>query len=176
MAVATEKEVRNYDSSGKLLRTIKGTTVPGVAFEMPMGVAYSAAAKALIITDLENRIVRMPLPYRRDRAACGRGTRGDSRHHGSYEASGARRRSAVIGSSRKSLLFSRDEKKRISKFSTSPVPGLSRAMTPVPDLVRFLLFVRRLRIDVEDVPLAIVGEGQLRCHSTLTPWLRRRVR
>jgi YYY domain-containing protein len=62
VTVATEKEVRNYDGSGKLLRTIKGTSVPGVAFEMPMGVAYSAAAKALIITDLENRIVRMPLP------------------------------------------------------------------------------------------------------------------
>ncbi len=60
VTVSGDKEVRSYDRSGKLLVTIKDNSIPGVHFETPMGVAYSAAAKELVITDLENRIVRIP--------------------------------------------------------------------------------------------------------------------
>ncbi len=61
VTVSGEKEVRNYDASGKLLRTITGKSIPGVSFETPMGIAYSPATQQLIISELENRLVRIPL-------------------------------------------------------------------------------------------------------------------
>jgi DNA-binding beta-propeller fold protein YncE len=60
VTVPGAKEVRNYDRSGKLLRTIAGQGAGGAAFETPMGIAYSAATRELIVTDLENRVVRLP--------------------------------------------------------------------------------------------------------------------
>ncbi len=60
VTVPTEKEVRNYDLTGKLLRTITTNSIPGVIFEMPMGISYNAAAHALVIADLEDRLVRIP--------------------------------------------------------------------------------------------------------------------
>ncbi len=61
LTVPGDKEIRNYDTKGKLLRTITGKSIPGVPFDTPMGIAYSAATKELIVTDLENRILRVPL-------------------------------------------------------------------------------------------------------------------
>lgn len=60
VTVPGAKEVRNYDRRGKLLRTIAGQSAGGAAFETPMGIAYSAATRELIVTDLENRVVRLP--------------------------------------------------------------------------------------------------------------------
>jgi len=56
------KEVRNYDTSGKLLRTITRTSLPNATFDTPMGISYSAASRELVISDLEHRLVRIPLP------------------------------------------------------------------------------------------------------------------
>jgi sugar lactone lactonase YvrE len=64
VTVPGDKEIRAYDSKGKLLRSITGKSIPGVSFETPMGIAYSAADKQLIVTDLENRILRVPLAGR----------------------------------------------------------------------------------------------------------------
>ncbi len=61
VTVPLEREVRNYDASGKLLRTITATSVPGVTFETPMGIAYSAPTNTLIVSDLAGRLVRLPL-------------------------------------------------------------------------------------------------------------------
>ena len=61
VTVPGDKEIRAYDSKGKLLKTITGKSIPNVSFETPMGIAYSAADKQLIVSDLENRILRVPL-------------------------------------------------------------------------------------------------------------------
>lgn len=54
--------VRAYDRNGKLLRQIHGRQYPGAQFEKPLGLAYSRVTNELIVTDLENRVVRLPLP------------------------------------------------------------------------------------------------------------------
>jgi len=59
VTVPGAKEVRSYNRSGKVLRTITGRSAGGAAFETPMGIAYNAAARELIVTDLENRLVRI---------------------------------------------------------------------------------------------------------------------
>ncbi|GBD26194.1 Serine/threonine-protein kinase PknD [bacterium HR30] len=59
LTVPGDKEVRCYDRAGKLLLTIRGDGSAGVVFETPMGIAFDAAAGELVITDLENRIVRI---------------------------------------------------------------------------------------------------------------------
>jgi sugar lactone lactonase YvrE len=60
VTVPSAKEVRNYDRNGKLLRTITGREAGGAAFEKPMGIAYSTATHELMVTDLDNRLVRIP--------------------------------------------------------------------------------------------------------------------
>ena len=61
VTVPVAKEVRAYDKPGKLLRTIKSQSIPGVTFETPMGIAFAGGAHPeLIIADLENRLVRIP--------------------------------------------------------------------------------------------------------------------
>ena len=68
VTVPVAKEVRVYDKAGTLLRTIKSQSIPGVIFETPMGIAWSAAAPGaphgappeFIVADLENRLVRIP--------------------------------------------------------------------------------------------------------------------
>ncbi|MCX8072082.1 MAG: DUF2298 domain-containing protein [Candidatus Binatia bacterium] len=57
--VPGDKEVRCYDRSGKLLRAIRGDGSAGVVFDTPMGIAFDAATNELVISDLENRIVRI---------------------------------------------------------------------------------------------------------------------
>src|SRR5207249_202943 len=44
VTVPAAKEVRSYDATGQLLRTITGTSVAGVTFATPMGIAYDAAS------------------------------------------------------------------------------------------------------------------------------------
>jgi tripartite motif-containing protein 71 len=61
VTVPGAKEIRNYDTSGKLLRTIKGSGTPGVTFDTPMGIAYSPTSRELIVSDLDHRLVRIPL-------------------------------------------------------------------------------------------------------------------
>ncbi len=60
VTVPTQKEIRGYDRSGKLLKTIRTQTIPGISFETPMAVAYSAATNELVVTDLEHRVLRIP--------------------------------------------------------------------------------------------------------------------
>jgi len=61
VTVPAEKEVRGYDRSGKLLRTITPQSHPGAHFNIPMGIAYDAADESLAIADLDGRLVRIPL-------------------------------------------------------------------------------------------------------------------
>lgn len=60
VTVPTAKEIRAYDRGGTLLRTIRSQTIPGVIFETPMAVAYSAANDDLAVSDLDHRILRIP--------------------------------------------------------------------------------------------------------------------
>jgi len=60
VTVPGAKEVRAYDSTGKLVRTITGRSIPGVTFDTPMGIGYSAATKQLVVSDLDHRLVRIP--------------------------------------------------------------------------------------------------------------------
>ena len=61
VTVPGAREIRNYDAKGKLLRTITPQSVPGVRFEMPMGIAYSPVSHELVVSDIENRLLRIPL-------------------------------------------------------------------------------------------------------------------
>jgi DNA-binding beta-propeller fold protein YncE len=52
--------VREYAADGRMLREIGGP--PGdTAFRTPLGVAYDLHGPSLLVTDLENRVVRVPL-------------------------------------------------------------------------------------------------------------------
>jgi sugar lactone lactonase YvrE len=62
VTVPGAKEVRAYDNSGKLLHTITGQSVPGAAFDTPMGIGLSPTGKEIIVTDLAHRLVRIPNP------------------------------------------------------------------------------------------------------------------
>jgi hypothetical protein len=43
-----------------LLRTITGQGTAGVTFDTPIGIAYSTAAREVIVADLADRVVRIP--------------------------------------------------------------------------------------------------------------------
>ena len=60
VTVPGAKEIRAYDRTGKLLRTIQGQQIPGVIFDTPMGIAYSPAKHELVIADLDHKVVRIP--------------------------------------------------------------------------------------------------------------------
>jgi DNA-binding beta-propeller fold protein YncE len=60
VTVPTEKTVRAYDKTGKLLRTITGSTIAGAAFNTPMGIAYDPLTKELVVSDLDGPPVRFP--------------------------------------------------------------------------------------------------------------------
>ncbi len=60
VSVPNSKEIRAYDDKGKLLQTIRGGDQAGAPFVTPMGIAYDASGKSLVVADLENRIVRIP--------------------------------------------------------------------------------------------------------------------
>lgn len=60
LTVPAAKEVRCYDRSGKLLRTVRGDGSAGVVFDTPMGIAFDRGTGELVVSDLENRLVRVP--------------------------------------------------------------------------------------------------------------------
>ena len=60
VTVPGAKEIRVYDSAGQLLRTITSRSVPGVIFDTPMGIAFSASTKQLFVTDLDHRLFSIP--------------------------------------------------------------------------------------------------------------------
>lgn len=64
LTVPLEGEVRHYSAGGRLLEAIRGGQVPGADFRGPMGIALDPAGKALLVTDLAGRIVRLPLGAR----------------------------------------------------------------------------------------------------------------
>lgn len=61
VTVPGAREVRAYDRRGKLLRTITGTSIPGATFETPMGIAFDAKRRELVIADLADKLVRVPI-------------------------------------------------------------------------------------------------------------------
>jgi sugar lactone lactonase YvrE len=53
-------EVRAYDKSGKLLRTITAKTNPTTHLDTPIGITYRPATKELIVSDVAGRLLRLP--------------------------------------------------------------------------------------------------------------------
>ena len=60
MTVPTRQLIRAYDATGKVLKEIQGGDEPTLPFDRPMGIAYDQRDDTLVITDLENRLVRLP--------------------------------------------------------------------------------------------------------------------
>lgn len=60
VTVPAAMEVRAYDRSGKLLRTVTRTTIPSAPFDTPIGITYNPATKEIIVTDLNNQMARFP--------------------------------------------------------------------------------------------------------------------
>jgi sugar lactone lactonase YvrE len=60
LTVPAAKQVRAYDRSGKLMHTITSTSIPGVSFDTPMGIAFDPTAGDLVVTDLGHRLLRIP--------------------------------------------------------------------------------------------------------------------
>jgi sugar lactone lactonase YvrE len=61
VTVPLQKVVRAYDHSGTVLRELRGEINGKTYFKVPIGVAYDAAVKDLVITDLENNLARIPI-------------------------------------------------------------------------------------------------------------------
>lgn len=61
VTVPVEEQIRAYDRSGKLLRTIESQSLPSVIFAKPMGLDYDPAHQGLVVTDLDGRVFRVPL-------------------------------------------------------------------------------------------------------------------
>jgi sugar lactone lactonase YvrE len=58
VTVPRQHEVRAYTPDGKLVKTIKKDDLPANArFETPVGIAWIAAKKKLVVTDIENRVL-----------------------------------------------------------------------------------------------------------------------
>ncbi len=57
VTVPGDKEVRVYDRNGAVIRTISGQ---GAGFDTPMGIVFNAAVQEFVVSDLENRISRIP--------------------------------------------------------------------------------------------------------------------
>lgn len=62
VTVPLEKEVRGYTRDGKLVRVYRPQSIPAARFSTPLGIAYNAVTNQLIVTDLDNRVVALPLP------------------------------------------------------------------------------------------------------------------
>ncbi|MBI3785098.1 MAG: SMP-30/gluconolactonase/LRE family protein [Deltaproteobacteria bacterium] len=61
VTVPSQHEVRAYDGKGKLLRTIGSHSVKGQEFEIPLGIAFDPGTKELVVADVHNKIVRLPM-------------------------------------------------------------------------------------------------------------------
>lgn len=64
VTVPLEGVVRGYDRAGRVVREITGKEMPMGLFQKPLGIAYSERFHELFVTDLENRIARLPLPVK----------------------------------------------------------------------------------------------------------------
>ncbi len=62
MTVPLSQEVRAYDRTGNILHQLLGKENRGSPFQRPMGIAFLPASNELVVTDLENRLVHIPLP------------------------------------------------------------------------------------------------------------------
>lgn len=60
VTVPTKQLIRAYDATGKVVKEIQGGDEPSLPFDRPMGIAYDARNDTLVITDLENRLERLP--------------------------------------------------------------------------------------------------------------------
>jgi DNA-binding beta-propeller fold protein YncE len=61
VTVPDAREVRAYDREGKLLETIRGSEDRSGLFQKPMGIALMPGGNELVISDLEGRLVKLPL-------------------------------------------------------------------------------------------------------------------
>lgn len=59
VTVPLEREVRHYGPDGTLRRVLKGAGGGEPGFNRPMGLALESSGEALIVTDLEGRLVRL---------------------------------------------------------------------------------------------------------------------
>jgi DNA-binding beta-propeller fold protein YncE len=57
--------VRAYDPQGRLLRELRGRD-DATPFRTPLGLAYDPRGPSLLVTDLEHRVLRVPLPREAD--------------------------------------------------------------------------------------------------------------
>lgn len=61
VTVPLAKELRAYSETGELLHVISGAAlVPPL--EIPVGIAYHPGSRMLVVTDIANRVVRLPCP------------------------------------------------------------------------------------------------------------------
>jgi DNA-binding beta-propeller fold protein YncE len=61
LTVPDKREVRAYDREGNLLETIRGSEDRTGTFQKPMGIALMPGGQELVISDLEGRLVKIPL-------------------------------------------------------------------------------------------------------------------
>ncbi len=62
VSVPSAKEIRAYDENGTVLHTITARTFPDIFFATPIGVDVDPTRDELVVTDLDGRMVRVPLP------------------------------------------------------------------------------------------------------------------
>jgi sugar lactone lactonase YvrE len=60
VTVPVERQIRAYDTEGKLLATIHGGK--DEPFDRPMGIGIHPVTGNLVVTDLEHRLVQVPKP------------------------------------------------------------------------------------------------------------------
>jgi len=62
VTVPLQHAIRAYDRSGKLLHEIEGGSGKKVLFHIPIGIVYSPTTNELVVTDIENAVVRLAVP------------------------------------------------------------------------------------------------------------------
>lgn len=61
VTVPLAKELRAYTETGELLHVISGATLDP-PLEIPVGIAYDPGSRVLVVTDIADRVVRIPCP------------------------------------------------------------------------------------------------------------------
>ncbi|MBX3026374.1 glycosyltransferase family 39 protein [bacterium] len=62
VTVPTRQLIRAYHAKGGVVKEIQGGDDPALPFDRPMGIAYDPRTDTLVISDLENRLARVPAP------------------------------------------------------------------------------------------------------------------
>jgi YYY domain-containing protein len=62
VTVPLRRAVRAYDRKGNLLEELRGSKEPGGLFRRPMGIGWRKEPREIVVTNLENSLVRVPLP------------------------------------------------------------------------------------------------------------------